>query len=258
MSGHSGGFLKNRTSLISLTFCVIAGTLGFMSCASHPIKSSPPSTSVLHSEQESNPSPTYHKATGTADQASSAAATLPQYAAKVVAATTAFSAFGENVMALLLLLMALLLLWAALRQLRRREKSNIPTPLIIPRKAITPPAPSLRNGVLITRAGPAHLLQAKHNYHPIVPVNHKDDIWITAFYYDQIKKMHFAPTTTIKKVAGWAAYQCEISEESLQEVYLTIRNHFEPLRDTAHVARFVPRHRKHLELDVKVLGRIRV
>jgi hypothetical protein len=250
--------VKHRDSII-FAVVLIAVALGFISCASHPVKSSEPSVSVLKSEQESNPYPSHTTAT-TAIPASSTTEALHHYAGKVVAATTAVSSSGENILSLLLLILALLVLWATIRQLRKNKKpAASPALIAAPRKVITPTGNSIRNGVLITSAGPTHLLYAKHNYHPnIVPVNHKDDIIIAAFYYDQIHKMHFAPNTTIKKVAGWAAYQCQISEDYLEEVYLTIRDYFAPLRETAHVAHFVPRHRKHLELDVKILARMRV
>jgi hypothetical protein len=251
--------MKHRDSIL-FAVVLMAVALGFISCASHPVKNTEqPSVSVLKSEQESNPYPS-HATAAQAVPASSLTAALPHYAAKAVAITTAVSSTGENVLSLLLLILALLVLWATLRQLRKNKKPAARRVLIAPPAKVIPPTGNLiHNGVLITSAGPAHLLHAKHNYHPnIVPVDHKDDIIIAAFYYDQIHKMHFAPNTTIKKVAGWAAYQCQISEEYLEEVYLTIRDYFAPLRDTAHVAHFVPRHRKHLELDVKVLARMRV
>jgi hypothetical protein len=126
--------------------------------------------------------------------------------------------------------------------------------LVAPPKILTPRSESLHDGVLVTRSGAVHVLHAKHNYRPIIPADLRNDIMVTAFYYDNIHKMHFAPNTTIKKITGWAAYQCQISEEYLQAVYLTLRDHFSPLRATAHLARFVPRHRKHLKLDVKVMA----
>jgi len=258
--------VKHRIPVLTMALFLIVGALGFISCASHPVKTSEqPSVSVLKSEQESNPYPSNTTSGASApvvtrNSTASNASPLPHYASQVVAATTAVSSTGENILALLLLLLALLVLWATVRQIRKNKKPASRPALIAPQhKVITPTGSSIRNGVLFTSAGPTHLLHAKHNYHPnIVPVNHKDDIMIAAFYYDQIHKMHFAPNTTIKKVAGWAAYQCQISEEYLEEVYLTIRDYFAPLRETAHVARFVPRHRKHLELDVKVLARMRV
>jgi len=258
--------MKHRDSII-LAALLTACALGFISCASHPVKNSDsqPSVSVLKSEQESNPYPSTTTADTAApaastDSTASTAAPVPNYASQAVAITTATSSSSENLLALLLLMLALLVLWISLRQMRKNKKQAASSVLVPPhKKVLTPAIGSLRNGILMTSAGATHLLHAKNNYNPnIVPVNHKEDIYVAAFYYDQIHKMHFAPNTTIQKVTGWAAYQCQISEEYLEEVYLTIRDYFAPLSATAHIAHFVPRHRKHLELDVKVLARMRV
>jgi hypothetical protein len=228
---------------------LIGGALGFISCASHPLKNAAPSVSVSKTQLESR-----QPASGQTRPDALTASTQPNIAAKMIEITTDFSSSGENSLSLLLLILALLLLWASLRQLRRNPKPAPPLLLAAPTRVLTSPKESLHNGVLLTSAGAVHLLHAKHNYRPIVPANIKNDIWVAAFYYDDMYRMHFAPNTTIKKVTGWAAYQCQISEEYLKEVYLTLRDQFSPLRETAHIARFVPRHRKHLKLEVRVMA----
>jgi len=249
--------VKHLKPALALALCLILSALGFLSCASHPLKIASPSADVIKTQSESRQFAS-NKTNRTASTASAQPRTPAQMIAATAAAATALSSSGENSLALLLLILALLLLGASLRQLRRSPKPAPSLTLLAPPRLLAPPSESLRDGVLVTRSGAVHLLHAKHNYRPIVPANIKNDIWVTAFYYDDIHKMHFAPNTTVRKVTGWAAYQCQISEEYLQEVYLTLRDHFSPLRATAHITRFVPRHRKHLKLDVRIMAKMRV
>jgi hypothetical protein len=186
----------------------------------------------------------------------------------------------------IILLLALLVLMAALQEIQARKKKreadqigvllshkeppvnettarNTASGELVPDdKKISPFHKVIRSASRIRHFSPKNallFLKTKKNSlvenHFINPSLAQKEVRVTAFYNDQIHKMHFSRGTTIKKVTGWAAYQFEIAQEDVPEMYLTIHGYFSPLDINAHLGRFIPHHENNLELDVRILAK---
>ena len=263
--------MKHISSIIAITLLLGAGALGFTSCASNEVKNPETPATSLKSEPDSaadsnelapSVSIVPQQARSYSNKplpASHAASPVQPLAAAVVMvspapAKTGYSFWDSNWWPWLLLLAALLILVKATEPLwARNRKKEMAAELALARETgLTD------EGILVQGAGIAPVVLAKKNrWVPVMAFskNTFKEIAVTAFYNGKEHKMHFSPTTTVKKVTAWAAYQCEIFDLNRTEVYLAIRGYSAPLTATAHIGRFVIHDKHHLELDVMTFAK---
>ncbi|GEM_PF-2170411 len=239
--------MKHTLSLLVITLLLGAGALWFTSCASNEVKGPETPVTALKSEPasatDSNElAPALLTAHLEAHQyaakpltashsvitpVSMAVQPIPAVAAVIAVPVVADSIWDNRWLPWLLLLIALLVLLKAMKNLRDpyRKKAEI---------------------------APAAALARKKRWNPVMAFSksNEKEIAVTAFFKDKEHKMHFSPATTVKKVTAWAAYQCEIFDQSTTEVYLAIRGYSAPLTGTAHIGRFAEHNKHHLKLDV--------
>jgi hypothetical protein len=212
----------------------------------------------------------------------------------LTASTTPFQAFllNENTWSWLLLLLALLFIWAAIRQLRARrskkflakkemdwdhhevlvQTAGIPEDIKLVVKPNTPfkeiIASAAHQGRFAEKGSfiftenektpldPEHLFDPSHPRHRVLHVHPQKEIIVSAYFNEQVQKMHFSPATTVKKVTAWADYRYKELHPDSSGVYLAIHGYFAPLIPTAHIGRYVPHSQKHLEVDVMTYAKV--